>query len=185
LQRRILVLLALSPALASSYALAGPREDTLAGISRCAHYGDDRSYLDCIYGAVQPLRASLGLPPALPAQLRLVPPVLPETSQSVPPPTAIAPATGTASRGNGFLGRLFAAGDSELRMSAYTFDKRGLFTVTLSNGEVWAQDANDTSYAQFGGRASDYVVALTDRGSGSAIMDVRGEPGTFIVRRVH
>ena len=40
-------------------ALAGPREDTTAGIARCAAHPDDRTYLNCIYGAVQPLRAQL------------------------------------------------------------------------------------------------------------------------------
>jgi hypothetical protein len=45
-------------------ALADPREDTQAGISRCVANRDNRAYLDCIYGAVQPLRAALRLPPA-------------------------------------------------------------------------------------------------------------------------
>ena len=57
-------------------ALAGPREDTLAGISRCASLPDDRTFLDCIYGAAQPMRGKLGLPPAPAGQMRLVPPLV-------------------------------------------------------------------------------------------------------------
>jgi hypothetical protein len=75
-------------ALSAGPALAGPREETLAGISRCAGLPDDRTFLDCIYGAAQPMRAALGLSPALPAQQRLVPPASPGPARAVLPPQA-------------------------------------------------------------------------------------------------
>ena len=50
---------------------AGPRDEVIAGMFRCAAVGDMRVWLDCFYGAAQPVRAALGLPPALPAQARL------------------------------------------------------------------------------------------------------------------
>jgi hypothetical protein len=41
-----------------------PRADVIAGSSRCDGIPDNRTWLDCYYGAAQPLRAQLGLPPA-------------------------------------------------------------------------------------------------------------------------
>jgi hypothetical protein len=57
-------------------AQARPRDDALSGAFRCAAIGDSRQWLDCYYGAAQPVRAALGLAPALAAQLKLaaVPP---------------------------------------------------------------------------------------------------------------
>ena len=43
----------------------------VSGLTRCANLTDDRQWLDCYYGAVQPVRAALGLPPALAAQIKL------------------------------------------------------------------------------------------------------------------
>src|ERR1700759_5507755 len=60
-------------------ALAAPRDDVLYGISRCGGIADDRTWLDCVYGAAQPMRAQLGLPPANAAQIKLVPPAIPGT----------------------------------------------------------------------------------------------------------
>lgn len=50
---------------------ARPRDDALSGAFRCATIADSRMWLDCYYGAAQPVRASLGMPPALAAQLKL------------------------------------------------------------------------------------------------------------------
>jgi len=49
----------------------GPRDEAIAGMFRCAAVGDTRVWLDCFYGAAQPMRAALGLPPVLAAQARL------------------------------------------------------------------------------------------------------------------
>ena len=179
--------------LCASPALAGPREDSLAGVSRCASLPDDRTFLDCVYGAMQPVRGELGLPPALPAQQRLVPPVDPSLSRSAPAPSAYAvtppmpaqPAPvqpASANDNGGIFGTMFGGG--ALHMASYTFDKRGLFTVTLSDGSVWRQDANDTNFAHFAGKASNYPVTLHPGDFGKARMDVRGEDGPYLVVRV-
>ena len=63
--------------LTATPALAAPRDDVLNGISRCGAISDDRFWLECVYGAAQPMRAELGLPPASPAQQKLVPPLPP------------------------------------------------------------------------------------------------------------
>jgi hypothetical protein len=170
-------------------ALAGPREDSLAAISRCASLPDDRTFLDCVYGAMQPMRAELGLPPALPAQQRLVPPADPALTRNVQPPRAQAalpqapaPAAPPAKDSGGLFGNMFSA--AGLRMASYSFDRRGQFTVTLSDGSVWRQAASDTNFAHFGGKASDYPVALYPGSYGKVRMDVRGEGGPYLVERV-
>jgi hypothetical protein len=57
--------------LASLPAAARPRDDALAGAFRCAGIADSRQWLDCYYGAAQPVRAALKLAPALAAQVQL------------------------------------------------------------------------------------------------------------------
>lgn len=47
------------------------RDDVMAGAFRCAAAGEARSWLDCYYGAAQPMRAALRLAPASPAQIQL------------------------------------------------------------------------------------------------------------------
>ena len=63
----------LVPAIAglATAAEARPRDDALSGAFRCATIADSRIWLDCYYGAVQPVRASLGMQPALAAQVKL------------------------------------------------------------------------------------------------------------------
>jgi len=179
-------------AICASPALAGPREDSLAGISRCASLPDDRTFLDCAYGAMQPLRAALGLPPALAAQQRLVPPVDPSLSHNMappraqaalpPPPAALPPPPAAPANNSGMFSGMFA--DSGLHMASYTFDRRGLFTVTLTDGSMWKQDANDTNFAHFGGKPAKYAVTLHPGDYGRSRMVVRGEDGTYVVERI-
>jgi len=53
-------------------ALARPRDEVMSGAFRCAAIGDQRTWLDCYYGAAQPARDALSMPPAPAAQARLV-----------------------------------------------------------------------------------------------------------------
>jgi hypothetical protein len=62
---------------------AATRDDVLYGASRCEAIADDRMWLDCYYGAAQPMRAHLGLPPAPVSQQNLVPA---GDISSIPPP---------------------------------------------------------------------------------------------------
>lgn len=146
-------------------AFAGPREDTLAGISRCAGLPDDRTFLDCVYGAAQPMRAALGLPPAPSFQTRLVPPGSGRAPAAAIPPSA-------------------AASDT-VRMAAYSFDGRGHFTVTLSDGEVWRQRAYDQNFANWRGPASDYYVTVRGNPGGDGFhLVVKGDTGDYQIERV-
>ena len=63
----------LVPALLSlvAPAQARPRDDALSGAIRCGAIADSRQWLDCYYGAAQPMRTALGLAPALAAQVQL------------------------------------------------------------------------------------------------------------------
>jgi len=69
--RHLWWLLVPAVAIVATAAEARPRDDALASAFRCATIADSRMWLDCYYGSAQPVRASLGMPPALAAQLKL------------------------------------------------------------------------------------------------------------------
>jgi hypothetical protein len=71
---------------------AAPRDEVMAGLYHCNVIADDRQWLDCFYGAAQPVRAALRLEPVLPGQQALV---------SHPPP-------GTAPRVSAMRSRIVA-----------------------------------------------------------------------------
>jgi len=48
-----------------------PRDADMAGAYRCSVTGEPRQWLDCYYGAAQPVRGQLGLPPAPKSQIAL------------------------------------------------------------------------------------------------------------------
>ena len=200
--RRLLVISAL---LAATSAFAGPREDTLAGISRCAGLPDDRTFLDCVYGAAQPMRAHLGLPPAPVTQQHLVPPapmgyapaptagMIPSAAPVYVPPVAAAPRMATAvpppaTRPAPKVGVVdsFLGNDSTANwMEAFSFDSHHLFTVTFSNGQVWRQDASDTARAHWTGRPSDFSIKLAIDATGrSGQLWVRGDTVIYQVHKV-
>lgn len=62
-----------APAAAAGPA-ASPRDQVRAASLRCDSISDQRAWLNCYYGAAQPVRADLGLPPAPMSQQTLVPP---------------------------------------------------------------------------------------------------------------
>src|ERR1700722_2387335 len=83
-------------------ALAAARDDVLYGISRCGGIADDRTWLDCVYGAAQPMRAQLGLAPAPASQQKLVPSAVP----GMPAPPAQAFGAAPPPERPGFLMRM-------------------------------------------------------------------------------
>ena len=60
------------PAAATAAAHLSPRDAVRARSMRCDAIKDDRTWLDCYYGAAQPVRAELSLPPAPASQQALV-----------------------------------------------------------------------------------------------------------------
>jgi hypothetical protein len=139
-------------ALLSSPAFADIRDDVLSGMQRCQLIPDDRTWLDCTYGAQQPMRAKLGLPPAPDFQLRLVPPAAGPQQHFVP--SAASPATDSASRPAPLSRRkasffqILTGTAQPLAISplaSISYDTRGAFLVTLQNGQVWHQIDPDFS----------------------------------------
>ena len=58
--------------LVSTPAIARPQDEVLSFSFKCGAIGDLRTWLDCYYGAAQPMRSAIGLPPVPSAQSRLV-----------------------------------------------------------------------------------------------------------------
>ena len=122
--------------LAAQAARADTRDEVWAAMQRCQAIADDRTWLDCTYGAKQPMRAKLGLQPAPEYQQRLVPPAtvatasLPKTPQAAPP-----------HHKGGFL-EILGGSTPPLTVStlaAVRYDSQGAFVLTLQNGQVWRQ----------------------------------------------
>jgi hypothetical protein len=195
---RFAALALIAAVLAPVTAFADTRDDVTAGIYRCGRIADDRQWLECLYGAAQPMRQKLGLPPAPdsqqilsrlpglattpapgPAPRPVAPPPAAALASAVPPPAS--PATGFG------LPRDSAAPARESgRIADFKFDRFGIFTVTLTNGQVWQQNSSDETKARW--RASPaqqaYNVVISEGILGSYNFKVINMPGTYKVRRV-
>ena len=138
---KLVLLCGLVMAVAASKASADTRDDVLSAISRCNVIHDNKVWLDCVYGAQQPMRALLGLPPAPEYQQRLVPSpgVVPQPAVIAPPPAPVSAAPArTASqpvrRGRaGFFGNLFGANPpvADSRMASELLTRSRSATLTL------------------------------------------------------
>src|SRR6478735_1294857 len=84
---------------------ATPRDDMLAGISRCTVFADEKTFLDCVYGAAQPVRDELGLPPAPQSQTRLVP----ASSGPMAAPKPFTPPSVARQQQGGFFSNVFGS----------------------------------------------------------------------------
>ena len=167
-------------------ALAAARDDVLYGISRCGGIADDRVWLNCVYGAAQPMRAQLGLPPAPASQTSLVPAAVPGTA---PPPArnfgSSAAVAAPPAEQPGFFTRMFTpkheAAEPPTRMVAYKFDASGHFTVKLANGETWDQEQGDSAMARWNKPAGTYAVQIEPSSSTYHLMKVGSQ--VFMVDR--
>jgi hypothetical protein len=184
--------------LGASSALADTRDDVLSAISRCNVIHDNRVWLDCVYGAQQPMRALLGLPPAPEYQQRLVPGAAPTSTIVAPPAGQVSPAPGSAApahtasqpapvrRGRaGFLGNLFGANPpvAVARMTSYRFEKNGGFVVELDNGQTWRQADVEAGTAGWNKPASSYNVTITQGAFGSYSLRTADSSRTYRVER--
>ena len=148
-------------------ALADTRDDVLAAMQRCSVMQDDRTWLECTYGAQQLMRAKLGLQPAPDYQQRLVPPApgarIPLASAPPPAPTSGPPAAAPPTRATlasaptprrraSFM-QILGGTAPPVAVSPLTsvdYDARGIFTVTLQNGQIWRQvNGGDAPRARF------------------------------------
>jgi hypothetical protein len=150
--------------LVAAPAMADTRQDVMAAMQRCSVMQDDRTWLECTYGAQQIMRAKLGLPPAPDYQQRLVPPAASPAATVARAPAASGtplstPATGTLvssappiHRRGGFL-QILGGNATPVAVSplaSVEYDGQGAFILTLENGQVWRQlDAEDSPKAHF------------------------------------
>ena len=178
------ILRAILGCVAASQAQADPRSDVLAGIQRCGVIHDDRVWLDCVYGANQPMRAQLGLVPAPEFQQRLVPPVqlgAPQQMASSSPPVRTAPIEKP-----GFFTRMLG-NDPPLavsRMTSYRYDASGAFIVALQNGQEWRQTDVIGGKAVWINKPSTYTVTITKGTFGSFGLRTDDNPRSYKVERV-
>ena len=134
------------------------------------------------------MRAFLGLPPAPIAQTRLVP----DESTVVParPAEGALASTSPQTSHDNNAGILSAikGGDTlinKMSLVSYRFDKKGIFTITLSNGEVWQQLATDDVLAHWSGPASRYLVTIKEGWFGSHNLEDQIDRGRYKVRRIY
>jgi hypothetical protein len=228
-------------------AQARPRDDALSGAFRCAAIADSRQWLDCYYGAAQPVRAALGLPPALAAQLKLAasPPgggqprdeaardevmsgatgcirivsdrpwldcyysaaapmrvqlglaapkavsnPTPQFATAAPTPPVRAPAgPPPMPRNTGLLNGMFDEIKPIVRnmpMQSFTLDRSGAFTVTLADGQVWVQSAEDQVYhpARFREAGPGTLVTISPSAMHTFLMKVSGSERGYKVHRI-
>jgi hypothetical protein len=248
----------LVPALLSlvAPAEARPRDDALTGAIRCGVIADSRQWLDCYYGAAQPVRAALGLGSALPGQLKLasappaggVPrdeavrdevvsasaacmrqpadrawldcyyaaatpirvqlglaapgavarPVLPvpvpmpqQYASAAPPPPARPAGPPPMPRERGMFAGVFTSPKAIVKnmpMQSFEIDKKyKYFTVTLEDGQVWEQQAEDAVYhpARWHRPAEEMEVTITPDAMRVYLMTVKDDGKIYKVKRIH
>ncbi|HET7084872.1 MAG TPA: hypothetical protein VFI23_08885 [Rhizomicrobium sp.] len=130
-------------------AKADPRSDVLNTAAQCNVFTNYRQWLDCYYGAAQPMREILGLPPAPSAQVKLVPSAgAPAARVPAPVPVAARPAAGT----DDYVPRQ--------HLADYSFDTNNRFTVTMENGTVWQQLKEDSIAAKWRAPPQNYSATI-------------------------
>jgi hypothetical protein len=144
------------------------RDAAMSAAGRCASVTAERSWLDCYYAAANPVRVRMGLAPgagAVPAPLR----------EEAPAP-----------RDTGLMDSLLGTRDiaSSSRMASYAFDRNGLFTVTLENGQTWRQIDGDSHSAHWSKAPRNYAVTIINAAFKSFSLSVKGSPASYKVRRV-
>ncbi len=145
-------------------ASAGPRDDVIGTLVKCADITDKAARLDCYDQAAPQLRAAAQAP-APP------PPVAAQTTE--PPPAPV------SQQGGSFLSSLDPFGDSPQGPSAqqmayqaigaeilpvtigvtdYSVAPNGSFSVTLDNGQVWRERNEHYDHPAFRSDAKNVVV---------------------------
>ena len=163
------------------------RDEVLAGVARCGVIQDDRLWLECVYGAQQPMRSRLSLPPAPEFQQRLVPPATATASAPALQASARPQARSAATprRKPGFFQSL--VGDAppyaQSRMRSVRYEKNGAFVVTLENGQEWRQTDVEGGQAAFRRAPSDYLVTITSGSFNSYTMSASNSRRRYRVER--
>jgi hypothetical protein len=164
-----------------SVALADTREEVMSGAARCAGLTDDRVWLDCFYGSAQPMRAHLGLAPAAPAQVKLVPP--PGAAYQ----GAVAARPAPPEKPSSFVRDILGSSKPtvlDMPMASYRFGRDGKFVVVLKNGQTYRQAESDLVLAKWDRPPETYLVTIIGSVD-SFVLKVKDQPGmVFHVRRM-
>jgi hypothetical protein len=167
------------------------RDDVMAGAAACNRLSGDRPWLDCYYAAAAPMRAQLGL--SVPAQAARNPAPLPPAPAPVlayaPPAPAKPAGPPPMPRRTGLFNGLFNTIKpvvTNMPVQSASFDKNGAFTITLSDGEVWAQAAEDEVYhpAHWRDTGSNMLVTIAPDAMHTFTMTVAGESRMYKVKRI-
>jgi hypothetical protein len=187
MMKRALALAALSLMTFSRVAQADTRSDVMAAFARCGVFADDRTWLNCVYGAVQPMRSKLALPPAPPSQTNLVPSLalMPQPAPSPTGATAPAPTRQSESSGGGIFAYLLGGQPvlTNMPATAYSVDRDGLFTLTLADGQVW-REIEGSPTPHWHDPASHYIVSISKGALESYNLMIASEGITYKVKRV-
>jgi len=169
---------------AISPAVADTRDDIVAGIQRCGVINDNKVWLDCVYGAIQPMRSQLGLQPAPEFQQRLVPP--PQTAFAPPAPAPARMATRPApTKRHGFFDNFLNAPPVTVsKMASYRYEKNGAFVVALENGQEWRQSDITGGTVTWTRAPASYTVTITQGAFGSYSLRTSDSPQTYKVQPV-
>ena len=163
-------------------AKAETRDEVLSGIQRCGIIRDDRTWLECLYGSDQPMRAKLGLPPAPEFQQRLVP----LSQPLIPAPAVRSVVKPVLHKKPGFfetvLGDVPPAASS--RMASYRYERSGAFVVPLENGQVWRQTDVGGGTVSWSRSPSKYLVTITPGAFGSYSLHTNDNPNSYKVEPV-
>lgn len=73
---------------------------------------------------------------------------------------------------------------TQVPATAYSFDRNGIFKITLADGSVWQQDDGDDSFAKWREPANRYLVSIKTGSLGSFNLQVRGDNKFYKVHRL-
>jgi hypothetical protein len=184
------VKLALSPPAGGQPRDEAVRDDVVSGAAACMRQAGDRPWLDCYYAAATPMRAHLGLVAPQAAAPRPVPVAVPQYASLAPPPPAPKGPPPMPRGTGGFLNGIFNTPRAIVRdmpMESFVQDKNGAVTVTLPDGQVWEQIAEDEIYhrARWRKSASQMLVTIKPDAMHTFLMTVKDDGKIYKVRRIH
>ncbi|MGN6515477.1 MAG: hypothetical protein ACTHLR_06515 [Rhizomicrobium sp.] len=182
----------------ASAAAAGPRDDILEALGKCAKITDNSQRLDCYDGLAPRLRDALNTPPD-----RITHPPTKEeeeswfgfnldnffgsapSNQTTPQAFGADKLAQTAPAGSAAAEQEPNAIDSiSAGVTDYSFTPYKKFIVFLDNGQVWRQIEGDTGQARFQRQAKDNTVTIERGAFGSYDMHINDGNQDYKVTRV-
>ena len=160
------------------------RDRVLSGAFGCSDFNDDRRWLECYYAAAEPMRSDLGLKPTLQTADPATIPSNPTSTTGNGRPRATSGLREAVEQNFGLADDPKRVNSISSRVASYNFDKEGIFTVNLSNGQVWRQISGDTTYAHWKDAPGRYIARVSRGFLGSFNLQVRNSPGLYKVHRL-